>query len=1205
MTEMSQFARSIMDQKYAHTLADGTKESWEQIADRVAQNVLAVLNVDQATVRRVAKLIAERKFIPGGRYLYASGRPFHQVQNCYDADTEIVTRYGTKRIGDIAGTKQVLMTTGGQWTEAEIRDFGEQSLMEVTLVRAGVEKTIGATPGHSWRVGSISDGRFVNKKSVTTDKLKAGDKLWSVYGYGIARTPISPDGVRHGIVWGDGNVPGDEWGLNSANVRLCGAKDAELLPFFADYNKRSIDEDTEVSGLPRHYKAPVDLTFDRSYLLGWLAGYFAADGCVSADGAVTISSCDEDSLKLVKDVCYVLGIGAYGIRYTDRVSNLTGQPSRLYSVALMRQHLVPEFFLISSHKARFLENPPDRQPNVWTVKSVVSTNRVEPVYCAVVPDTHEFVLADNILTGNCLLLRAEDSREGWSELLHKASMALMTGAGIGVDYSGIRAEGSVIHKTGGFATGPLALMQMLNEVGRGIMQGGSRRSAIWAGLNWKHPDIFKFIRMKDWSPEVRALKEKDLNFPATMDGTNISVLLDDEFFAAYSDVNHTHHSLANSVYWETVRHMLESAEPGFSVDVGENAGETLRNAPVSADTWVLTSTGYRQVGSTLGQKVSVWTGKQWALTEFKKTKDSVPTVRVEMTGGRSIVADPEHEFFVERYEGRGSRRKLTEIEKVRASDLEEGDVLHVSLPTGRAGPTAPALDATSYILGYTYGDGSFCKKYDDRAEVTFCTDESKKCVEPFRNHPWTVSITETDSRGYTRAYLRAPDFSGRSKDVFPERLHYDYESVLAGLFDSDGSYDATQNRIRLSSVHRSFLEGARRALETLGVQAGISPAGISTYGQQQGWNLTIMADSVTRFAETIPTRRIKPVAHTPYRKSAIKVLSVEPDEVQDVYCCDVGVKEHSFVAEGVVISNCTEITSRDDSDICNLGSINMAKIESLEDMREAVELGTLLLLAGTAYSHVPYQKVADTREKNRRLGLGLMGLHEWLLKRNLVYDINTDLERYLHVYEQSTPIAHRLADQYGLSRPVKTRAIAPTGTIGIVAETTTGLEPIFCVAYKRRYQKGQVTHYQYVIDPTAQRLIDEGVNPEAIEDAYTLAEDVERRVRFQAWLQKFVDHSISSTINLPSWGSELNNAGRVTEFGTMLMKYLPKLRGVTVYPDGSRGGQPLTPVKYSTAAKHIGEVFTEHKFNVEFDPNMVVYESGDICGITKGGSCGS
>jgi ribonucleoside-diphosphate reductase alpha chain len=467
---------------------------------------------------------------------------------------------------------------------------------------------------------------------------------------------------------------------------------------------------------------------------------------------------------------------------------------------------------------------------------------------------------------NCLLMRAEDSREGWADIMQKATMALMTGAGIGIVYSDVRAEGKVIRKTGGTSTGPLALMQMVNEAGRGIMQGGSRRSAIWAGLHWNHPDIHKFITLKNWTPEVRALKERDYNFPATMDGTNISVILDDEFFEAFHNERHRHHALAQSVYWATVKQMLKTAEPGFSIDVGPNHGENLRNA-------------------------------------------------------------------------------------------------------------------------------------------------------------------------------------------------------------------------------------------------------------------------------------------------------------------------------------CTEVTSRDDSDICNLGSINMANIASLEEMSEVTELATAFLLAGTVYSDVPYPKVDQVRTKNRRLGLGLMGLHEWLLKKGKKYEPDAELAQYMDVYATSTYTAARYANQWDLSAPVKTRAIAPTGTIGIVAETTTGIEPIFCVAYKRRYLKGSVVHYQYVVDPTAQRLIDGGVEPEAIEDAYVLAENVERRVAFQAWLQKYVDHSISSTINLPAWGSELNNNDTVRTFGEMLIKYLPNMRGITTYPDGARGGQPLSPVSYATARRHVGNDFTE--------------EAVDICDLTKGGSCGT
>lgn len=471
-------------------------------------------------------------------------------------------------------------------------------------------------------------------------------------------------------------------------------------------------------------------------------------------------------------------------------------------------------------------------------------------------------------TQNCLLLRAEDSREGWSDLLQKASMALMTGAGIGVDYSAVRAEGSSISRTGGKATGPLALMQMVNECGRHIMQGGARRSAIWAGLNWAHSDIFKFILLKNWPEEVRRLKEKDFNFPAVLDGTNISVILDRDFFLAMEDAAHPRHSWAGQVYRLTVHAMLSSAEPGFSVDY-DNPRESLRNA-------------------------------------------------------------------------------------------------------------------------------------------------------------------------------------------------------------------------------------------------------------------------------------------------------------------------------------CTEVCSEDDSDICNLGSVNLARCANLEEFRRAVELGTKFLMAGTIYSDLPYARVGETREKNRRLGLGLMGFHEWLLQRGKVYGPDLELGEWMETYWSETQIrAVEIASAWEISIPVKTRAIAPNGTIGIIAETSTGIEPIFCVAYRRRYKgpDGKATQYQYVIDPTAKRLIDAGTDPHSIEDAYHLARNPERRIAFQAWVQQWVDHGISSTLNMPSWGSELNNEKLLNEFGDMLLHYLPRLRGITCYPDGSRGGQPLVPVEYSTAVGKVGQVFLEQ---------------ADLCDITgKGGSCGS
>jgi ribonucleoside-diphosphate reductase alpha chain len=284
---------------------------------------------------------------------------------------------------------------------------------------------------------------------------------------------------------------------------------------------------------------------------------------------------------------------------------------------------------------------------------------------------------------------------------------------------------------------------------------------------------------------------------------------------------------------------------------------------------------------------------------------------------------------------------------------------------------------------------------------------------------------------------------------------------------------------------------------------------------------------------------------------------------------------------------CTEVTSADDSDVCNLGSINIGRIDTLQEFREVVRLASGFLVCGTITADLPYKKVYEVRKKNRRLGLGLMGIHEWLLKRNYKYEMVPELRQWMEVYrEESERAANSLCDRLSISRPVAYRAIAPTGSIGILAGTTTGIEPLFAVAYKRRYLvDGTKWKYEYVVDATADALIKEGIDPTKIETAIDLVPDWERRVRFQADVQDYVDMSISSTINLPSWGTDLNNNDRVREFAGILAKYASRLRGFTCYPDGARGGQPLEAIPYKEAVKHKG----------------VVFEENDAC---KGGVCG-
>lgn len=160
--------------------------------------------------------------------------------------------------------------------------------------------------------------------------------------------------------------------------------------------------------------------------------------------------------------------------------------------------------------------------------------------------------------------------------------------------------------------------------------------------------------------------------------------------------------------------------------------------------------------------------------------------------------------------------------------------------------------------------------------------------------------------------------------------------------------------------------------------------------------------------------------------------------------------------------------------------------------------------------------------------------------------------------------------------PIGATAIAPNGTIGIIAESTPSADPLFSAAERREVK---VAHHSgkdefashVVVDPVAKRLLDEGVPADLIEDAYTLSYDPERRFAMTAFLQQYVDHAISGTVNLPA---VVEDPAEAREFGQSLMKYLPKMRGITVYPDGARAGQPRTSVGLEWAIENEGELFT-------------------------------
>ena len=190
--------------------------------------------------------------------------------------------------------------------------------------------------------------------------------------------------------------------------------------------------------------------------------------------------------------------------------------------------------------------------------------------------------ADARFFNNCFLLKAEeDTREDWADLSKRVELCLTSGGGIGVDYSVYREKGAPLGRTGGVASGPVSKMIMINDIGRAIRQGGDRRSAIYGSLSAEHPDAETLLYVKDWDKieiagtgkSLADVKELDFNFPAPLDGTNISLNYGDKWLDHYNRTGDV-----GSIFKQNVRQAMKSSEPGFSFNFGAKSLETLRNA---------------------------------------------------------------------------------------------------------------------------------------------------------------------------------------------------------------------------------------------------------------------------------------------------------------------------------------------------------------------------------------------------------------------------------------------------------------------------------------------------------------------------------------------------------------------------------------------------------------------------------------------------
>lgn len=323
--------------------------------------------------------------------------------NCFAGDTDVVTRDGPMPIGSLTGKEVEVLSrdphehAAASWTKARVESFGQQQILELTVRRGrSPAKVIATTAGHRWfvhrRVGKSN--RIVE---VTTDSLKAGDRLVTVRPRSRAdRCLISGIGVAHGVVYGDGSRND-----HGAYVDLIGEKRSDLLQFFPQPQTTTTVSGTRVSSLPRSFKDLPREDEGSSYLYSFLAGWFAADGTVGRQGQVRLSCATEEPLLWLRRVA-LSSLGMLVAAPTSRLrTGINGEESMIYEVLFDRATLQPSFFVRPHDRSRYESLSLGRAPDRWKVESVVVTDRFEEVFCATVPETEAFVLDGMILTGNC------------------------------------------------------------------------------------------------------------------------------------------------------------------------------------------------------------------------------------------------------------------------------------------------------------------------------------------------------------------------------------------------------------------------------------------------------------------------------------------------------------------------------------------------------------------------------------------------------------------------------------------------------------------------------------------------------------------------------------------------------------------------------------------------------------------------------------
>jgi ribonucleoside-diphosphate reductase alpha chain len=807
----------------------------------------------------------------------------------------------------------------------------------------------------------------------------------------------------------------------------------------------------------------------------------------------------------------------------------------------------------------------------------------------------------------CFVLPVEDSIEGIFDSIKATALIQKAGGGTGFSFSRLRPQGDVVASSGGTTEGPLSFIQVFSKATDAIQQGAFRRGANMGILRVDHPDVIRFIEFKD---DLSKLQNYNISITVTdkfIDDlrTNPSQdhLVQNPRTKAWSKLEKRdaagkglgEHWTVGQVWNLIIAHAWRTGEPGVVFIDRINARNPIKNVGlieatnpcVTADTWVHTSAGPRQVSELLGRPfVARLDGGDHASAPegfFRTgTKD---VVRLETVEGPTLRLTADHRVRrVVRTTRSVVESEFVESEWCAAGELRPGDELVLANHRARREWAGRGTLEEGYVAGEVRRQShSSTHRLARRAPVALRTVHGAR-----KNGSGAVLQVEGNSSAFCIGLLRA--LFDHAAEV---RCDDSEVALVLGLDSSDD------------------LAVAQRMLLRLGIASRVDGAALVLSND----NLREFRD-VVGFSDTDKAVRLETLLESYGRalnreRFVARVARVVPDGAEDVYDVQIpGV--NAFDANGLVAHNCGEQPLHP-YDSCNLGSINLGMFVTGDgadakfdwDAYKAVIHSTTRFLDNVIEANkYPLPQIDKMSKTTRRIGLGVMGFADALFKLGLAYNSPEGCAFGEEVMRVMNEESHNASEQLGAERgPFPawygsdweaqgrklrnsyTTTVAPTGTISIIADCSGGIEPMFSLAFIRQVMKdtsGKPTvmrEVNYVFEARArelgiwsdallEQLLEQGTLasvdgvPDDTKRVFVTARDIspEWHMRMQAAFQRHCDSSISKTINFPHEAT-VDEVRAIYELAIDL-----DVKGVTVYRDGCRDVQPMA-LKGSTSRK--------------------------------------